>query len=173
MMIGLIGYRGSGKSTIAGLLADRLGVPVFDTDQMIVERAGKSIRGIFEQDGEPVFRDMETDAVTEIARKKSAVIAFGGGALDREQNRVALAGSGIRLIYLRCEPGELLRRIQADPQTAAARPHLTHLAGSIDEIQTVLTRREPIWRTVMSAEIDVTRLSTAEVAQAVMERLAR
>jgi shikimate kinase len=162
MSIGLIGYRGSGKSTIGKRLADRLWQQFVDTDQRIVELAGKNIREIFEQDGEPAFRDLETQVVHKVCGEKEIVIAFGGGALDREENRAAIKESGIKLVYLRCEPEELFRRIQADPQTAHARPSLTHLAGSIEEIKTVLARREPIWRSMKAAELDVTHLTPEE-----------
>ena len=162
MSIGLIGYRGSGKSTIGRRLADRLWQQFVDTDQRIVELAGKNIREIFEQDGEPAFRDLESKIVGEVCVQKEIVIAFGGGALDREENRNIIRESGIKLIYLRCEPPELLRRIQGDPETAQTRPNLTELAGGIEEIKTVLARREPIWRAMEAAELDVTHLTPEE-----------
>ena len=162
MSIGLIGYRGSGKSTIGKRLADRLWQKFVDTDQRIIELAGKNIREIFEQDGEPKFRDMETQVLREVCQEKEIVIAFGGGALDREENRQLIKESGIKLIYLRCEPPELFRRVQADPQTAETRPNLTELAGGIEEIKTVLARREPIWRSMEAAELDVTHLTPEE-----------
>jgi len=162
MSIGLIGYRGSGKSTIGKRLADRLWQKFVDTDQRIIELAGKNIREIFEQDGEPKFRDMETQVLREVCQEKEIVIAFGGGALDREENRQLIKESGIKLIYLRCEPPELFRRIQADPQTGETRPNLTELAGGIEEIKTVLARREPIWRSMEAAELDVTHLTPEE-----------
>jgi shikimate kinase len=162
MSIGLIGYRGSGKTTIGKRLADRLWQKFVDTDQRIIGLAGKNIREIFEQDGEPTFRDLETQIVREVCAEKEIVIAFGGGALDREENRQIIKEFAIKLIYLRCEPEELLRRIQADPETAEARPNLTHLAGNIDEIKTVLARREPIWRAMEAAELDVTHLTPQE-----------
>ena len=162
MSIGLIGYRGSGKSTVGKRLADRLWQKFVDTDQRIIDLAGKNIREIFEQDGEPKFRDLETQIVREVCVEKEIVIAFGGGALDREENRQLIKEAGIKLVYLRCEPQELFKRIQADPQTAEARPSLTHLAGSVEEIQTVLARREPIWKAMEAAELDVTHLTPEE-----------
>jgi shikimate kinase len=163
MSILLIGYRGSGKTTVGQKLADRLWLPFVDTDVAIVLLAGKSIKEIFEQSGERVFRDFESQVVREVSLLNDAVISFGGGALDREENREALAGAGHKLIYLRCEPAELLRRIRSDPLTAANRPNLTALAGGIEEIQTVLARREPVWRSIMSAELDVTNRTVDEV----------
>lgn len=163
MSIFLIGYRGSGKTTVGQKLADRLWLPFVDTDASIVRLAGKSIKEIFQQSGEKAFRDLESQVVREVGLLTDAVVSFGGGALDREENRSALAGTGHKIVYLHCQPGELLRRIQSDPLTAANRPNLTSLAGGIEEIQTVLARREPIWRAIMTAELDVTNRTPDEV----------
>src|ERR1700733_10368848 len=104
MSIGLIGYRGSGKTTVGPRLADRLWQSFVDVDDLIVRRAGKTIREIFEQSGEKTFRDLETTIVREVALLNNAIISFGGGALDREENRGALTSAGVKLVYLRCEP---------------------------------------------------------------------
>ncbi|HWE95398.1 MAG TPA: shikimate kinase [Tepidisphaeraceae bacterium] len=162
MGIVLIGYRGSGKSTVGRKLADRLWQECVETDDLIVKRAGKSIKEIFEQDGEPAFRQMESEVLKEVSNREEAVISLGGGALDREENRATLSQAGHKIIYLKCEPPELLRRIQADPHSASGRPNLTSLGGGIEEIEAVLARREPIWRSAMTAELDVTHLTPEE-----------
>src|SRR5690348_15349689 len=100
MSIGLIGYRGSGKTTLGTRLADRLWPKFVDTDQLVTESAGKSIKEIFEQDGEERFRDLETEAVLKVCERPEVVIGFGGGALDREENRQAIAKASLKLIYL-------------------------------------------------------------------------
>lgn len=159
MSVGLIGYRGSGKTTIGKRLADRLWQPFIDTDDLVIKKAGKSIKEIFEQDGEQRFRDLETEVVREVCTQPETVIAFGGGALDRDENREAIKQAGLRLVYFKCEPAELLKRIQNDPETAANRPALSTLGGSIEEIESVLARREPIWRSIAAAELEVTYLT--------------
>ena len=171
MSIGLIGYRGSGKTTAGRLLADRLWQTYVDTDELIVRQAGMTIKEIFEKSGEKAFRDLESQIVRDVSLLGDAVISFGGGALDREENRLALKSAGHKLIYLRCEPAELLRRINNDPLTAANRPHLTALGGSVAEIEAVLNRREPIWRSVMTAELDVTKLTPEEVVREIVAML--
>src|SRR5665213_4424801 len=133
MSIGLIGYRGCGKTTVGRKLADRLWQPFADTDELIVQQAGKSISDIFAQSGEAAFRDLESKVFREVCQHPEGVVALGGGALDRPENREILKASGHKLIYLKCEPPELLRRIEADPQTAAAQGNdafrvLAHLA---------------------------------------------
>jgi len=136
--------------------------PFVDSDELVIKNAGKSIKEIFEQHGEPHFRDLEAQAVREACALSEHVIALGGGALGREENRIALKQAGHKVIYLRCEPQELLRRIQADPQTSAARPNLTGLGGGIEEVVALLGEREPMYRAAMTAELDVTRLSPEE-----------
>jgi shikimate kinase len=162
MSIVLIGYRGSGKTTIGQKLADRLWQELVDTDQLVVRRAGMTIKQIFEGRGEAGFRDLESEVVREAMKLPDAVISLGGGAVLREENRAAIRDSGHKVIYLRCEAEELLRRIEADTATAEMRPSLTSLGGSLEEVERLLAEREPIYRSVMSAELDVTNLSVDE-----------
>lgn len=159
MSIVLIGYRGSGKSTIGKRLADRLWQPFVDVDDLIVKKAGKNIKQIFEQDGEPAFRELEAEAVREVCKLSEHVIGLGGGTLGREANRQAIRDAGHKVIYLKCEPAELHRRIQSDPQSAETRPNLTALGGGIEEVKKMLAEREPFYRQVMLAELDVTHLT--------------
>ncbi len=158
----LIGYRGSGKTSIGKKLADRLWQPFVDTDDLIVRAAGKSIREIFADSGEQTFRDLETQALQQALALFDHVISLGGGAVIREQNRQLIRQSGHRVIYLRCEAATLHQRITADPHTAASRPPLSPLGGNLDEIRAILAQREPWYRQVMTAELDVTNLSIEE-----------
>jgi shikimate kinase len=162
MSVFLIGYRGSGKTTIGRKLADRLWQTFLDSDELIVKQAGKSIKDIFADEGEPGFRDRESAVVRELAMLAEHVVALGGGAVLREENRKALSAGGHKIVYLRCDAEELHRRIHSDPQTAATRPALTGLGGGIGEIERLLAEREPIYRGCMTAELDVTNLTLEE-----------
>src|SRR3954453_16351136 len=135
MSVFLIEYRGSGKTTVGQRLADRLWQTFLDRDELIARRAGKSIKDIFEQDGEPAFRDHETAVVRDLALLADHVVALGGGAVLREENRQAVQTGGHKFVYLRCEPEELVKRIDADPATAATRPSLTGLGGGLEEVE--------------------------------------
>jgi shikimate kinase len=159
MNVVLIGYRGCGKTTIGRKLADRLWRKFIDIDDLIVARAGKSIREIFANDGEERFREIETEVLAEALKLEDHIIGLGGGTVMREKNRALLSEAGAKVFYLRCEPTELLKRIQADPNTAANRPNLTNLGGGIEEIRQVLSKREPVYRQVKHYELDVTRMS--------------
>jgi shikimate kinase len=163
----LIGYRCSGKTSVGRKLAERLGLSFADSDEVLVGRAGKSIRHIFAEQGEAAFRDLETAVVRELASKLNYVIALGGGALGRPENRKAIQEGKHQVIYLRCEPPELLRRIESDPATVESRPALTKLGGGIEEIEKLLAQREPIWRQMCGGELDVTDLTIEQVVEEV------
>jgi len=155
MSVLLIGYRGSGKTTLGRALADRLGWPFVDQDQRITQHAGMSIRRIFEKHGEPHFRKLETEQLRELLQLKNHVISLGGGVVLAEENRRAIQAAGHPVIYLKADAEELHRRILADVATAEQRPALTHLGGSVKEIRTLLAAREPIYRQVRTVELNV------------------
>jgi shikimate kinase len=161
----LIGYRGSGKTTLGKQLAQRLGWPFVDLDVRITEQAGKTIREIFAQHGELKFRELETQHLLETLQLNSHVISLGGGAILAEANRKAIKASGHLVVYLKATPEELHRRILADPATAANRPGLTHLGGSVEEVRTLLTLREPLYSDVKNIELDVSSASVDTLAE--------
>lgn len=137
-------------------------VKFVDTDDLIVAAAGKTIREIFESEGEERFRDLEVQAVRDACGRDDHIIALGGGAVLREENRALLKNLGSPRVYLRCDAAELLKRIESDPATAANRPALSSLGGSLQEIESMLKMREPLYREVMTAELDVTNLNLDE-----------
>ena len=161
MSIVLIGYRGSGKTTTGQKLADRLWQDLIDTDKLIVKKSGQTIKDIFETQGEARFRDLEAQVVREVMQLQDVVISLGGGAPLREDNRQVIKDSGHKVIYLKCDPEELHRRIEADAATSLMRPGLTS-SGGLEEIHNLLAQREPIYRSMMTAELDVTNLSPEE-----------
>ena len=163
MSIVLIGYRGSGKTTVGRLLAQQMGWPFVDLDELIVNRAGMTIRQIFERHGEAEFRRIESSSLVEAITLKDHVISLGGGAILSPDNRSTISGSGHWVFYLSAHPAELHRRIVNDPATAANRPNLTGLGGGVEEIIKLLASREALYREVMSQEIVVAGKTVAEV----------
>jgi shikimate kinase len=158
-----MGYRGCGKTTIGKRLADRLWAKFIDIDDLIVKQAGgMSIRDIFLQHGEPYYRDIETECLREALKNSDIILALGGGTVIREDNRAMLQADGGKIIYLKCDPTELDKRIKAGPTSALHRPSLTSLGGGIQEIRIKLAEREPLYREVMHCELDVTNLSPEE-----------
>jgi len=171
MLLMLVGYRGSGKSSIGKRLAGDLWQKFVDTDALIVQRAGRSIAQIFKDDGEAYFRALESQIVIECCGLVDHVIALGGGAVLREENRAAIKASGAKVIYLRCDATVLLKRIASDPGSSLSRPALTPLGGGIEEITQLLADREPLYREVATKELDVTNLSVEEAAKYVARLL--
>jgi len=89
-LIACVGLPGSGKSTVGRQLARRLGLRFVDSDQVIEQRLGCSIREFFEREGEPAFRDVEQQVMDELTQAESGVLSTGGGSVLRESNRQCL-----------------------------------------------------------------------------------
>jgi 3-dehydroquinate synthase/shikimate kinase/3-dehydroquinate synthase len=123
-LIVLVGFMGSGKTTVGRLLAARVGLPFIDTDAVIAGRTDSSIKEIFDRRGEPGFREIERDVALDALHGSDAVVALGGGALGDPVIRDALRGC--RVFHLRVGFGEAMRRVGSDgdrPMLTAADPH--------------------------------------------------
>ena len=138
MNIVLIGYRGTGKSTVGRLLAARWGREFVSTDTEIVKRAHRTIPEIVAQNGWEYFRDLESDICKELAARDQLVIDTGGGAILRAQNVEALKKTGT-VFWLTASVETIAKRIGGDNQ----RPSLTGTKSFVDEIQDVLRERMP------------------------------
>ncbi len=169
MNIVLIGYRGSGKSAVGRALADRLGWPLIDTDALIEQSAGMSIREIFERRGEASFRELESRAIADVARRDRQIISLGGGAILREENVAAVKSSG-RLIWLTAPPEVLWERICRDTATRSSRPDLTP-AGGLQEVRDVLSRRTPDYERAADIQVDTGGQSVVEIVDRVLHWL--
>jgi len=143
MNIVLIGYRGSGKTTVGMALADHLGLTFVDTDRQIEKQAGISIRDIFDREGEPGFRRREHDAIAACAKESGCVLSVGGGAVETPEITDRLHRWGM-VIWLTADPDVLWQRMQQDPTNDRTRPDLA--GGGIEEVRDTLTRRTPLYR---------------------------
>jgi shikimate kinase len=142
--LALIGYRGTGKSTVAREVALRLGWDWIDADVELERRAGRTIQAIFASAGEEAFRDLEQQVVADLTARERWVLALGGGAILRTANRAAIR-AGCWTAWLTAAPDTLLARIREDATTAARRPPLT-TAGEREEIEQLLAVRAPLYR---------------------------
>lgn len=152
MVVTLIGYRGTGKTSVAGPLAARLGFQSVDADAEIERRADRTIREIFADDGEPGFRARESEVMAEYLAQDRLVIAAGGGAvLDANtRDRIRVAGPAV---WLRATIETIERQIAADSTTRDRRPNLT--TGGRREIEELLALREPIYRQCATLTVDI------------------
>ncbi len=148
----LIGLRGTGKSTIGRLLADRLGVTFVDADAELESRAGRTIREIFAADGEQAFRDLESLVLADLIAADVGVIATGGGVVLRESNRQRMRAG--RVVWLTANVDELWQRLKADPASRERRPDLT--VGGRDEIAQLALARDSLYRACADHIIDTT-----------------
>ena len=161
MMIALTGFMGSGKTTVGKVLADFLGCPFMDLDDLVVKKAGKSIPDIFAQDGEPAFRQLEAQVLRKTVEKyaeSTAVLALGGGAVLAPASAALLHEKTV-CIYLRASLETLLTRLEGE---TAGRP----LADA--SLADRLAAREPIYEKTAHVVIDTDGLSPDEVADEII-----
>lgn len=143
MKIFLVGFMGSGKSTLGKKLSELMNVSFIDLDSKIEESEGKSVSQIFKERGEEYFRNLEAEALRKTARIRNAVIATGGGAPCFYDNMEWMNENGVT-VYLKAEPGELYHRLLKERET---RPLLAHMGdvALFDYIMSSLAHREPYY----------------------------
>lgn len=166
MNVVLIGYRGTGKTTVGKAVAARLGCELLSTDAEIVKSAGQTIPQIVEQHGWEYFRDLETKMCQELANKDGLVLDTGGGAILRPQNVDMLKRTG-KLFWLTASVETIARRIGSDTQ----RPSLTGTKSFIDEIQDVLRERTPKYQAAADHVIETEGRSVSQVTDEILSRL--
>jgi shikimate kinase len=167
----LVGYRGTGKTTVGRLLARTMNRRFVDIDLEIEERSGRSIAAMFAELGEAAFRDWEERTLADVFEQyPEAVVATGGGSVMREHNRRRMRAFG-QIVWLTADADELARRLRADECGQSIRPALTSM-GVIEEIEHVLRERTPIYAGLADLIIDTGDRSPEEVASAVLPGVA-
>jgi shikimate kinase len=161
----LVGLMGSGKSTVARVLGERLGRRVVDSDTVVEERTGRTVREIFTTDGEPTFRALETAALLDaLDDPEPLVIAAAGGVVLSDTNRDALRRSGARVVWLCADPATLAERVRG----AAHRPLLDADADADATLRAMHQQRSELYREVADAIVLVDGRSVHDVAEAVL-----
>jgi len=171
MRVVLVGYRGTGKTTVGRMVAQALGWPFVDVDPLIEQRGGLDIAAIFARHGEAHFRDLESAVIADLADTDPAVISAGGGAVLRPQN-VHHLRRGSLVVWLTASAETLHKRITTDATTTARRPNLTALTG-IDEVRHLLKAREPCYRSAADLMLDTEVFSPGQVAERILEHVRR
>ena len=159
----LVGLPGSGKTTVGRALARRLGLEFIDSDREIEERTGVKIPTIFEIEGQEGFRRRESQIIAECVMVKGCVMATGGGAVLRQENRVALRANGF-VVYLDVPPQILLERTRHDRN----RP-LLQVDDPLVKLKELYAERDPLYRETADFSIDGSQLN----AQAVLQLLVK
>jgi shikimate kinase len=158
----LIGYRGSGKTTVGEVLAGRLGRAFVDADGALEADAGRTITQIFATEGEAGFRDRESATLRKLIAGPPGVIATGGGVILRPENRDLLRSSGF-VVWLTADAEQLWHRISTDPTTGERRPNLT-ATGGVEEVRALLAAREPLYHETAHLIVNAARSPEAIVA---------
>lgn len=165
MIVSLIGLPGSGKTTVGRQLARRLQVPFVDSDHVIEQRLGCSIRVYFENEGEDRFRDVEEQVIDELTQAPLGVLSTGGGVVLRPGNRERLRAR-TRVVYLRSSPEELFRRLRHDTQ----RP-LLQVADPLERLRQLHAARDPLYRETAHFVIETGRPSVVTLVNMVVMQL--
>lgn len=160
----LVGFMGAGKTTVGRLLARKLGWRYCDADKVIETKAGKTVSEIFSSHGELHFRDLESETLYSLAGKTKQVIATGGGAVMREENREAMKKGGVT-IYLKAPMSVIWERVRH----SKTRP-LLNVDNPYDAAEELLRKRAPSYETA-DMTIDTESLTPEEAASEIMKRL--
>jgi len=165
MTVALVGLPGSGKSTVGRVLARRMGLDFIDSDQVIEQRLKCSIREFFEREGEERFRDIEQAVIDELTLAAPCVLATGGGAVLRPDNRQHLRERS-RVVYLYSPPDELFRRLRNDRN----RP-LLQVADPLQRLRDLYLQRDPLYRETAHFVIETGRPSVATLVNMIVMQL--
>ena len=161
----LVGPPGAGKSTVGGVLAERLGVPLHDTDSAVETAQGRSISDIFVEDGESAFRAMEREEVLRALREEPGVVSLGGGAVMQEPVAQALREDGHRVVFLDVGIADAAGRVGFD----ASRPLL--LVNPRASWTRLMNARRPTYEAVSGLRVDTAGRTPEQVADEVMSWL--
>jgi len=163
----LVGLMGSGKTTVGKRIAQELGYEFADSDDLVASAAGKSVRDMFSQDGEAVFRKYESDAIRSILAdgKSSIVLATGGGAVVSSENRTVISHHASHVVWLDASVADLVVRTKS----GTARPLLDGDAGKT--LQSLSDQRSAWYEEVATLRIDTRGKSVAKVCSAVLEAI--
>ena len=163
MNIVLIGYRGTGKSSVARILSKELGDPVLNMDDKVAEKAGMSIPQIVEKFGWNRFRDLESEITEQVSKLDDHIIDTGGGVILRDKNVKNLRKNS-KVFWLKADIPTIVKRIKHGRH----RPSLTEEKSFVDEIEEVLIQRKEKYEEAADYIIDTSELSPSDVARKIV-----
>ncbi|HEY3196452.1 MAG TPA: shikimate kinase [Nitrospirales bacterium] len=166
MNIVLIGYRGTGKSSVARILAARTKWPLVSTDVEIIRKAGMSVPDIIRKRGWDYFRDVESEICKLVGKKDRTIIDTGGGAVLRKENVESLRQRG-RMFWLTAEVATVMERIKNNSD----RPALTGKKSYVEEVEEVLNERLPLYKAAADHIIPTDDRSLEDVATEIQQKM--
>ena len=166
MNIVLIGYRGTGKSSVAKMLAARTKWPVVSTDLEIIRKAGMPVPDIIRKRGWDYFRDVESEICKQVGKKDRTIIDTGGGAVLRKENVESLRQRG-RMFWLTAEVTTVMTRIKNNSD----RPSLTGKKSYVEEVEEVLNERLPLYKAAADHMIPTDDRTIEEVANEIQQKM--
>ena len=164
-VVALIGMPGGGKSTVGRLLAKRLGWAFADVDQSIEDRSGCTVTELFEQRGEPAFRDFEAGLLAELIQQGPSVVATGGGSILRAESRELLKAATVP-VYLHAPLDQLWRRVRRN-----SRRPLLEVSDPFGRLQQLLVERHPLYCEVAQFTVETGSPSMAAVVDSIVAQL--
>lgn len=159
----LIGFMGSGKTTVSQELAGKLQVAVYDTDQEIIKIAGKTINDIFANDGEEVFRGLESEVLYSMP-EKDAIVATGGGIIGSEKNRIFLKEKK-NVVFLNADFHIIMERLKDDD----TRPLLSR--DNIEAAERLYKNRYRLYQETSNIEIETAGKSVSMIVHEIIQRM--
>jgi len=165
----LMGYRGTGKTSVGRLLATKLERPFFDSDELVKVSSGESVREMVAEKGWDFFRRVEKRIVAGLSRNDGCVIALGGGAVLDEENVRNLKPKGF-FVFLTAEAQTIVDRLKGDGKTLEQRPSLAGKDPD-EETKSLLKAREPLYAKIADCRVDTSELSIEQVAAEVLRIL--
>ena len=169
MNIYLIGYRGTGKTTLGKALASRLGWRFIDSDDEVVNSSGMTIRELVAKKGWPAFRDQERQTIKRIGKMEKCIVATGGGIVLDPTNVLRMQASG-KVVWLKAQPETIKARLLEDSSTEDVRPALTDKDLETEIIETLIAR-EPLYRKAMDFEFDTDNIDIDTLSEQVLKAL--
>lgn len=169
-VVTLIGYRGTGKSTVAAALARALECAWVDADAALEAECGMTIAALIRERGEGAFRDAEGALLGTLLDGPAGVVATGGGVVLRPGNCDLLRARGGLVVWLTAPAATIRARLAADPATATRRPALGG-GDVLGEVEATLAAREPLYRQCAALVVDAASRSPAAIAAAILEWL--
>ncbi len=169
MNLFLIGYRGTGKSSVGKRLAGRLGLTFVDADRELVDHTGKEIRDIVHAEGWPFFRQLEKEILGRICRREQILCATGGGVVVDDGNIRRMKESGL-LVWLQADADTIRDRLRIDPVSDRLRPGLTD-QGTNHEIESVLAARTPLYAKAANLAVDTAGIGVDTIVSRIISQL--